>query len=50
MAKYRRVRDKAVNLTSTNRGIRIVSHMMATYKQTKRGLSNFYPKRQVQDG
>ena len=41
MAKYRRVIDEAVSLTSTN--------MVATYEQTKKGLIYFYPKRQVQD-
>ena len=46
MAKYRRVLDKAVNLTST---IRTINHMVATYELTKKGLSYFYPKRQVQN-
>ena len=49
MSKYRRVLDKAINLTSTNRGFRTINHMVATYEQTKKGLSYFYPKRQVQD-
>ena len=44
--KYRRVLDGAINLTSTNRGFRTVNHMVATYEQTKKGLSYFYPKRQ----
>ena len=34
MAKYRRVLDEAVNLTSTNRGFRTMNHMVATYEQT----------------
>ena len=34
---------------STNRGFRTINHMVATYEQTKKGLSYFYPKRQVQD-
>ena len=46
MAKYRRVLDKEVNLTST---IRTINHMVATYEQTKKGLSYFCPKRQVQN-
>ena len=37
------------NLTSTNRGVRTINHMVATYEQTKKGLSYFYPKRQVPD-
>ena len=49
MSKYRRLLDEAINLTSTNRGFRFISHMVATYEQTKKGLSCFYPKRQVQD-
>ena len=49
LAKYRRVLDEAINLTSTNRGFRTINHMVATYEQTKKGLSYFYPKRQVQD-
>ena len=48
MSKYRRVLDEAINLTSTNRGFRTINHMVATYEQTKKGLSYFYPKRQVQ--
>ena len=49
MEKYRKVLDKAINLTSTNRGFRTSNHVVATYEQTKKGLSFFYPKRQVQD-
>ena len=49
LAKYRRVLDEVINLTSTNRGFRTINHMVATYEQTKKGLSYFYPKRQVQD-
>ena len=44
MSKYRSVPNEAINLTSTNRGIRTVNQLGATYEQTK----NFYPKRQVQ--
>ena len=43
------VLDEAINLTYTNRRIRTVNHMMATYEQTKTGISYFYPKSQVQD-
>ena len=45
MAKYRKVLDEFVNVTSTNRGFRTVHHSVATYEQTKEGLSYFYPKR-----
>ena len=47
MAKYRRVLDEFVNVTLTNRGFRTVQHSVATYEQTKKGLSYFYPKRIV---
>ena len=49
MEKYRKVFDEAINLTSTNRGFRTINHMVATYEQRKKGLSFFYPKRQVHD-
>ena len=49
MENYRKVLDEAINLNSTNRGFRTINHMVATYEQTKKGLSYFYPKRQVQD-
>ena len=49
LTKYWRVLDEAINLTSTNRGFRTINHMVATYEQTKKGLSYFYPKRQVQE-
>ena len=47
MEKYRRVMDEIINLTSTNRGLRTINHCVATYEQTKKGLSYFYPKRIV---
>ena len=47
MAKYRKVLDEFVNVISTNRGFRTVHHSVATYEQTKKGLSFFYPKRIV---
>ena len=47
MTKYRKVLDEFINVTSTNRGFRIVQHSVATYEQTKKGLSYFYPKRIV---
>ena len=45
MSKYRKVLEEAVNVTSTNRGFRRIQHCVATYEQTKRGLSYFHPKR-----
>ena len=45
--KYRRVMDEIIHLTSTNRGFRTINHCFATYEQTKKGLSYFYPKRVV---
>ena len=48
MAKYRQVLDEAVNLKSTNRGFKTVNHAVATYEQTKKVLSYFYPKREVE--
>ena len=47
MAKYRKVLDEFNNVTSTNRSFRTVHYSVATYEQTKRGLSYFYLKRNV---
>ena len=47
MANYRKVLDEFVNVTSTSRGFRTVHHSVATFEQTKKGLSYFYPKRIV---
>ena len=44
MAKYRKVLDEFINVTSTNRAFRTVHHSVATYKQPKLGLSYFYAK------
>ena len=49
MATYRKVLEEAVNVTSTNRGFRTIQHSVATYEQTKKGLSYFYPKRIVEE-
>ena len=49
MSKYRKVLEEAVNVTSTNRGLRTIQHIVATYEQTKKGLSYFYPKRRVKE-
>ena len=47
MAKYRKVFDEFINVTSTNRGFRTVRHSVGTYEQNKKGLSYVYPKRFV---
>ena len=47
MTKYRKVLDEFFNVSSTNGGFRTVHHSEATYEQTKKGLSYFYPKRIV---
>ena len=49
LAKYRQVLEENVNVSSTNRGFRTNKHVVATYEQTKKGLSYFYPKRIVDD-
>ena len=49
MSNDRRLLDEEINLTSTNSGFRTINHMVALCEQTKKGLSYFYPKRQVQD-
>ena len=48
MSKYRKVLEEAVIVTSTNRGFGTMKHCFATYAQTKKGLSYFYPKRFVE--
>ena len=49
MSKYRKVLEEAVDVTSTNRKFRTMKHSVATYEQTKNGLSCFYPKRLVEE-
>ena len=49
MTKYRNVLEEVVNVTSTNRGSRLMKHSVATYEQTKKGLSYFYPKCLVEE-
>ena len=49
MLKYRKDLEEAVNVTSTNRGFRTIQHSVATYEQTKKGLSYFYPKRIIEE-
>ena len=45
MSKYRKVLEETVNVTSTDKAFRTIQHSIATYEQTKKGLSYFYPKR-----
>ena len=49
MLKYRKVLEEAVNATSTNRGLRTIQRRVATYEQTKKSISYFYPKRIVEE-
>ena len=49
MRNYGKILEEAVNVTSTNRGFRTIQHSVATYEQTKKGLSYFYPKRIVEE-
>ena len=49
MSKYRKVLEEAVNVTSTKRRFRTIQHSVATYEQTKRSLSYFFPKRIVEE-
>ena len=42
------VLNEAVKLKSTNRGFKTINHAVATYEQTKKGLSYFYPEREVE--
>ena len=50
MSKYRRELDEPLNVTSTIKRFRTAQHSSATYEQTEKGLSYFYPKRNVEDG
>ena len=49
MSKYRKVLEESLNVTSSNRGFRTIQHSVATYEQTKKGLSYFHPKRIVEE-
>ena len=49
MSKYRKVLEETVNVNSTNRGFRTMKHSVATYEQTRKGLSYFHPKRLVDE-
>ena len=49
MSKYRKVLEESSNVTSANRGFRTIQHSIATYEQTKKRLSYFYPKRIVEE-
>ena len=37
-----------MNLKSTDCGFKMINHAVANYEQTKKGLSSFYPKREVE--
>ena len=45
ISKYRKVLEEFVNVTSTRRGCRAIERSVATFEQTKKRLSYFYPKK-----
>ena len=47
LEKCRRMMEEIINLTSTNRGFRTIKQCVATFEQTKKGFSYFYPTRKV---
>ena len=47
MPKYKNVLDEFIKVTSTIRGFRTVYHSVATYEQTKKGLSYICAERFV---
>ena len=49
MSKHRKVLEEAVNATSTNKKFPTMKRNVATYEQTKKGLSYFYPKHLVEE-
>ena len=49
MSKYHKVLEEAVNVTSTNGEFRSMKHSVATYEQTKKGLSYFYRIRHLEE-
>ena len=48
MSKYRKVLEEIIIVTSTYRGFCIIHHAVTTYEQTKKGMSDFYLIRIVQ--
>ena len=44
MSKYRKVLQKAVNVTYSKRGLRTIQRSVATYEQTRKRLSYFIKK------
>ena len=48
VSKYSKVFEQVMNVTSTNRGFRTLQHAVATNEQTKKGVSYFYSRRNVQ--
>ena len=49
MSRSRKVLEESVNVTSTNRGFRTIQHSVATYEQTRKRFTYFYPKRIVEE-
>ena len=51
MSSYCKVLKEINNVTSTSTGFRTIQCAVATYEQTKKGLSHLYPQKNVeQDG
>ena len=48
MSKHPKVLERFVEVTSTNESFCAIQHAVATYVQTRKGLSSFYPKGIVQ--
>ena len=49
MVKFRRVLADQDNVMCANGGFRTKDHSNATYEQTNKGLSYFYPERIVEE-
>ena len=50
MSNYLKRLEKVFNATSIKRGFLTIQFAVTTCEQTKKGLSNFYPKRKVEQG
>ena len=45
MSKCRKVLEEVVDVTSTNRGFRMIQHSFATYEKTKKDCLTFLQKK-----
>ena len=48
LSKNRKVLESVTLATTSNRGFRTLQRAVAIFEQTKKGFSNFYPERNVQ--